>query len=590
MLQAEPSLCRVAFPEWYAHFSDVKPTLEMTTAAMTRLLTYKGIATRFFFMIDGLDEYGENSIGKASLADLMLDLAQSPNIKLLLASRPETPFHNRFTRCPQLRLETLTKSDILTYAKSRLTASRTRCPKPAIERKNASHREYDFANTTCSANAAEMKSDLAGLMDFIIQRANGVFLWVVLALNTTLDGLDHYDGCDSIREQLLQLPQELGGLFSHILTHRIPERSQSEAYRYLLIVSEWHILQHRPVPGPILGIAQQISDYSQACAIARFDRERYQATMADLAGRLSTRCQGLLECTPYQESDVECLHRSLYDFLKHDEVRRLLMMKTGTEFEVHAAIMAGIVCTLNHSDVYYTEFKQLMQWFCDFNAQAEISTGRHKTELIAAFACGDIADDIVKSGGILHVRQALKNPNFNSKQRMAGLLKAAMPTCRERAVTTNIPVAALLLEECGACPIYSSGRSNPWQHALENLSYALDTLDNRRNLDFHAVRSEGLTKTLDMIVLLARHVQDREKCRKTRANSRGGGPLPIAPSMMREWVLKRTCCYGAKVQDCYCVPAREWTSRALQVLQLLEAPTTDTSHLLNGAEEEWVLV
>lgn len=70
ILEADDSLCRVAFPEWQTKYCDQDLTLEMLTAAMKVVSANEDSSTRFFFMIDGLDEYEGDNTSKRELANL----------------------------------------------------------------------------------------------------------------------------------------------------------------------------------------------------------------------------------------------------------------------------------------------------------------------------------------------------------------------------------------------------------------------------------------------------------------------------------------------------------------------------------------
>ena len=121
ILKGRKGSCRVAFPEWHANFSHEDPTIEMLTRAMNNVLaSEQNVTTNFFFLIDGLDEYETDSVGKSQLAQYMLELAMLPHVRLVLASRPEPAFEFAFRKCPALRLEALTEADIRTYVKTSL--------------------------------------------------------------------------------------------------------------------------------------------------------------------------------------------------------------------------------------------------------------------------------------------------------------------------------------------------------------------------------------------------------------------------------------------------------------------------------------
>lgn len=107
---------------------------------------------QYLFIIDGLDEYNRDNIGKTELVDMSLEMASCPNIKLLLSSRPEMPFATGFRRCPSLRLETLTKPDITAYINAKLWS-------------NSSFRDV--------TNSEEL--ELRTIAEFVSKNAEGVF-------------------------------------------------------------------------------------------------------------------------------------------------------------------------------------------------------------------------------------------------------------------------------------------------------------------------------------------------------------------------------------------------------------------------------
>jgi hypothetical protein len=157
ILKAQNFPCRIAFPEWQLRFAKIKPSLEMFVAAMRNLLGSQALTTNFFFIIDGPDEFERDSIGKAELAELMLEMTKTRRVKILLSSRPETPFENAFGSCPRLRLETLTRPDILAYISAKLWAN-------PLLRKMPPHEE----------------SQVRQITNALSDSAEGVFLWVVL--------------------------------------------------------------------------------------------------------------------------------------------------------------------------------------------------------------------------------------------------------------------------------------------------------------------------------------------------------------------------------------------------------------------------
>ena len=67
---------------------------------------------RFCFFIDGLDEFSGHG---AEIAAFVLKIAQFPNVKVCVLSRPLMVFEQEFESCKKLRLHELTREDIQSY-------------------------------------------------------------------------------------------------------------------------------------------------------------------------------------------------------------------------------------------------------------------------------------------------------------------------------------------------------------------------------------------------------------------------------------------------------------------------------------------
>ena len=264
ILEADDRLCKVAFPNWRQKFSTTEPSLSMLTAAMNKLLAPRMLSNNFFFfMIDGLDEYEKDSIGKAELAEMVLNMTRSRRIKILVSSRPEAPFERAFRQQPMLRLETLTAPDIAAYIRLRLWSDESRQIITSREQKS-----------------------LDDIRNFIIKHAQGVFLWVALVLDIALDGIKNYEDPSTIRDRVMLLPKELDTLFTHILIERIPQHYRTEAFRYLLIALEWQTCKHGPLlTSTIIALAQHASSYEEACSMMNASQAQVEAMLTDRQNR-----------------------------------------------------------------------------------------------------------------------------------------------------------------------------------------------------------------------------------------------------------------------------------------------------------------
>lgn len=149
----------------------------------------------FCFFIDGLDEFVGDAGQQGEFAERIQKLAQSPTVKLCVASRPWLPFDNVFGQDAErlLVLEDLTRDDMDAYVKSMLVEN---------SRFTALFRR--------DANAL-------GLVYEIRDKAQGVFLWVTLVVKSLLSGLTQHDDLDELTRRLHKLPTDLREFFRRML-------------------------------------------------------------------------------------------------------------------------------------------------------------------------------------------------------------------------------------------------------------------------------------------------------------------------------------------------------------------------------------
>ena len=156
------------------------------------LLTLMGAASRtsagtayFCFFLDGLDEYDGD---KEDVIGLLRDLTRAKNIKICASSRPWEIFRQSFKSSvladKALVLHHYTKNDI------DLVVSETVQPHLEIWKGNAGY-----------------LAQVNEVIEEIVQKAQGVFLWVVLVLQQeVIPGLRFADGVDMLRDRLERVP------------------------------------------------------------------------------------------------------------------------------------------------------------------------------------------------------------------------------------------------------------------------------------------------------------------------------------------------------------------------------------------------
>ncbi|KAH9205388.1 hypothetical protein DL95DRAFT_528851 [Leptodontidium sp. 2 PMI_412] len=328
-----PDLISLTLPKRWAdlystfvhHTSPSTPpwTLRELLATFRALVRQQKIPIGIFIMIDGLDEFdGDHE----ELVDLFKETTTLKNVKTCLSSRPWVLFRDGFSGCASLRLQDLTYNDISLFVDGRFGS-------------NASFRKLVLHEAESAAT----------LVNDIVLKADGVFLWVRLVVKSLLDGLRNHDDVATLQERLALIPRELNDLYTHLLGLIDPVylRWSSRAFQILRLSRE---LEHNPF-GPrrnarttAVGVLPLTLDafyfaMNEECC---FDdsqhltwsllKERYRDTEI----HLTARCAGLLEVTQTngssqvsRRSSVDYFHRSARDYLEKGPIWLNILQHTA---------------------------------------------------------------------------------------------------------------------------------------------------------------------------------------------------------------------------------------------------------------------
>jgi len=308
--------------------------------------------------VDGLDEI-DPSDGQADLLRLLADLRTLPHIKMCVASRPEPTLQRSLRDFPGFRMQDLTFRDIKTFAADRL--------------------DKMFA-----CLGAPLFSYQKSLVKEVSIRAEGVFLWVALALKSLERGLNNEDDTNDLERRLQTLPSDLGALYREMWS-RLGEDEQiyrKDAAKYLGLV--FHCLSWKR---PGLGLALhstttllRISLASKPELANRIlcgnlepiqDYKKLSDWCAMTARHMETRCAGLLEVSsnPYEPwRDVQFVHRSVKEFLENDDEGRKLLADGGSAESAFvnvytAALAAGSVSVYLDTALLQAVYYSMMEIF-----------------------------------------------------------------------------------------------------------------------------------------------------------------------------------------------------------------------------------
>lgn len=254
---------------------------------------------RLCLFLDGLDEYrtptpssnsaeamrGREPAAHSSkqtrrkayenLCELVMDLARSANIKICVSSRDLNEFASAFGHSPMLRLEDLSRRDIITYVTENLGT-----------------------NNALAVWQSEAPEKMKQIVLRIIQKARGVFMWVRLVVEQILEAVEDGSFVEELTDFIEELPEELDGLFSRMLDDIKPAyRSHSAMLFQLVLTSEtW-----RPLTAVTLYFAEQatteyvVSTTSTSPPNQHLDRLGADRISANMRKRLRSHSAGLIE-------------------------------------------------------------------------------------------------------------------------------------------------------------------------------------------------------------------------------------------------------------------------------------------------------
>ncbi|KAK4158728.1 hypothetical protein QBC43DRAFT_143406 [Cladorrhinum sp. PSN259] len=260
----------------------------------------------FCFIIDGLDEYQtEGHHDHRDLIQTIKRLAACPGMKFCLSSRPWTVFLDAFGG-PQssqvLRLEDLTREDIRKYVSDNLSA----------------HDQYH--------KLSRIDAGYCLLIDEVVRRAQGVFLWVFLVVRELLEGLTYNDTIKTMRRRLEGFPESLDEFFRHML-NSVPKFYQIQTTRALQVATSVDY----PLPLMTYSFLNDVEDDPQvADREERRPCDKYEIAQRydTMRRRLDSWCKGLLEATGWRHDEeaflscrVDFLHRTVRDFLVSEGVK-----------------------------------------------------------------------------------------------------------------------------------------------------------------------------------------------------------------------------------------------------------------------------
>ena len=287
-------------------------TEQRLRATLQNLLSAGLRQCRLCIFIDGLDEFHGDHV---TLLSLISNFREITKVKFCLSSRPYSPFKLELGSSPMLKLQDLTEPDIRRYVSDKLEGAPLK----------ASWVSYS-------------SSRINDAVDKIVQKAEGVFLWVRLAVRDQLEGIRNGDDAEQLRERLQILPTEIEEVYGHML-HGIDKVYRKEVAQYIRSVldvkDKWSLLQIA------LGEHNRIDDillFSEEISI--WDILRHCKLVGE---RIAATCKGFLEVREWKENEewqrdeAERFSTSLEDqnipLEQREELREMKFLHDSTRVE-----------------------------------------------------------------------------------------------------------------------------------------------------------------------------------------------------------------------------------------------------------------
>lgn len=332
ILHMRPDIIEEIFPSlWQDRHCSMSPPefdSEILEDAFTKAMANQNLLSkhRLCFFIDGLDEY-DGDYWK--LAKQLKSWSYSPDVKLCLSSRPYNEFISVFVPSAEswLKLHELTRHDIIRVVRDKFANDER-----FLEARQTSH-EYDKFVTS------------------IVNKADGVFLWVHLVIRSLLTGIGNSCSLPQLQRKLETTLAELNAMFRYMWRKVDKSEQQAGARTFLSLAadpfdynpSRWVYVQamiddlvDNPELrnsildgnlGPFMGKDECVSKCSSMCR------------------RIVARCHGLLEVVhmgyefPYCHR-IQVLHRTVSDFLSEPETIDEMRNMVGTFNPRHAMALA----------------------------------------------------------------------------------------------------------------------------------------------------------------------------------------------------------------------------------------------------------
>ena len=469
--------------------------------ALRNIVVQFPVNAQVVLFIDGLDECGGSH---ADQLDFLKDLVESSkdsklSVKICIASRADVDIRLRLSIYPSLAIHHFTDPDISSYVTRRLKAAWERM---------ASQPD----GTTATFNQE--------LIDSVVRKAEGVFVWVNLVVTQLVMAIEAEDQDRDLHQQVARFPEGLEQLYQRIVA-KIPQNRLHEAINLLQIVASTTAHENFPLEfgaDNLWKMCNAMKDPSTAISENAYFEEGFRGNdgpsqkeqCAAMKRRVQSSCRGLVHCDDAPnlcEAKVTFLHRTCVEYILNTEVFSRMVAKADPNLigipEVSLMAMAlrllktdpqhkpaFLVTSLEQARLEYQDANVVSIFFLQAAECAERATGSAQTVFVdeldrvcsllrqewASFFLVSLYDELqldwhtdvlclaVSYGLTLYVSQAIEKEGQKLFQRAGRpLLYYAVKNSSNN--PNQLEVVQVLLEH-RADPNQTFGLSTPWTSCL----------------------------------------------------------------------------------------------------------------------------
>ena len=343
-------------------------------------------AARLLLFVDGMDECEGDHRGHLDFLRTWIESSTKSklSIKACIASRDEAEIRLRLSMYPSLPIHNFTKANISTYVTRRLGA--------AWEMMS---RQPDYTTATFDQ----------GLIDALVGKAEGVFLWVDLVVTQLTLSIEEEKTAKELRMQLDDMPDDLRDLYSRIVA-KIPQRFLHDTTNFLrmydhsisqiglreLIIKPqlftlWQFYAAAEDPSTAISCKAHFED-----GFAEENTHSRQDLCAIMKRRIQRSCKGLVHVEDTKDlpnAEVTLLHRTVKEYIIRDDNFRLLLARADQQLieDPEISLMAMSLRLLKVDLAYEPGW---INWVSPENRESTSDVEKREKEDAVAYEAPDI--------------------------------------------------------------------------------------------------------------------------------------------------------------------------------------------------------